>query len=591
MPQTRRKTPFSGKKKKDQLLQKRQLKGSQKYLRTQNDNDDGETTEDNEFIARKLMMRSQPSGGAGGRNKNVNRYNLCFYQESRKELERLKLEGLKPYNPATPKQREIDASFYEGYDFPIRPEWSYDMDKVTLDRNENKYFREYVEKLQDKQKSENKDLSLFELNLETWRQLWRVLEISDILLIIVDVRYSTLMFPPALYDHIINKLGKHAILILNKVDLVAPEVVVAWRDYFKTTYPGLPVVIFASNPAQAKNGTQQRRRLDYKRSIEGVYNIFKECQKIVQSEVDLTSWEQKILEDMNVDNVCLDNEIETVEKCTDELQSTMPHEGDGQKHEKYHKGILTLGCVGFPNVGKSSLINALKGRKVVSVSRTPGHTKHFQTIFLTNLVRLCDCPGLVFPSSTSKYLQVMLGSFPISQLQVPYRSIQLIAEHLDLPKILKIHLPEDYDEWSPVAIADAWAFKRGFIIAKSGRPDRYRAANHLLRSCVAGQLQLILQFYPPQFNEQREMWLKHADIEEVKKYQNLPGDDDNDEDDKNNMDNEDTSSLNSESAYDTDELSSSNDETNADEDDEDLNERELTPPSTSRNTFALLEDD
>lgn len=32
-------------------------------------------------------------------------------------------------------------------------------------------------------------MSYFELNLETWRQLWRVLEISDIVLIIVDIRY------------------------------------------------------------------------------------------------------------------------------------------------------------------------------------------------------------------------------------------------------------------------------------------------------------------------------------------------------------------------------------------------------------------
>lgn len=202
---------------------------------------------------------------------------------------------------------------------------------------------------------------------------------------------------------------------------------------------------------------------------------------------------------------------------------------------------------GFPNVGKSSLINALKGRKVVSVSRTPGHTKHFQTIFLTNTVRLCDCPGLVFPSSTSKYLQVLLGSFPVSQLQVPYRSIQLMAEHLDLIKILKIHLPEDYDEWSPVAIADAWAMKRGFIIAKSGRPDRYRAANHLLRCCIAGQMQLILQFYPPKFNEQREHWQNHPDIDEIKKFQNLPVDEEAEQEQQN--DNEDTSSVNSESMY------------------------------------------
>uniref|UniRef100_A0A1I8P0L4 Guanine nucleotide-binding protein-like 1 n=1 Tax=Stomoxys calcitrans TaxID=35570 RepID=A0A1I8P0L4_STOCA len=586
MPQARRKVPYSGKKKKDQLLQKRQLKGPQKYLRTRSD--DGETTEDNEMTVRKLMMRSQTAGSG---NRNSNRYNLCFYQESKKELERLKLDGLKSYSPATPEQREIDAGFYEGYDFPIRPDWNYNMDKATLDRNENKYFREYVEHLQQKQKAENKDLSLFELNLETWRQLWRVLELSDILLIIVDVRYATLMFPPYLYDYIVNKIGKQAILILNKVDLVAPEVVVAWRCYFHETYPGLPVVIFASNPLQSKKGTQQSRRMNYKRGIEGVHNIFKECQKIVQSEIDLTGWEQKILEDMASDHAYLESEAETIaEKYFDETEeeeiSTMPHEGESENRTKYYKGILTLGCIGFPNVGKSSLINALKGRKVVSVSRTPGHTKHFQTIFLTNVVRLCDSPGLVFPSSTSKYLQVLLGSFPISQLQVPYRSIQLMAEHLDLPKILKIHLPEDYDEWSPVAICDALAIKRGFIVAKSARPDRYRAANHLLRSCVSGQFQLILQFYPPKFNTQREMWVEHTDVAEVKKYQNLATDGQGEED---IHDNGDTSSINSESAYESDENSSSNDETNADEDDEAA--EQSTQPSTSRNAFALLEDD
>ena len=44
--------------------------------------------------------------------------------------------------------------------------------------------------------------------------------------------------------------------------------------------------------------------------------------------------------------------------------------------------------------------------QVVSVSRTPGHTKHFQTIYLTPTVKLCDSPGLVFPSLVSKSMQV-----------------------------------------------------------------------------------------------------------------------------------------------------------------------------------------
>lgn len=40
----------------------------------------------------------------------------------------------------------------------------------------------------------DKVMSYFELNLETWRQLWRVLEISDIILVIVDIRYPVTEF-------------------------------------------------------------------------------------------------------------------------------------------------------------------------------------------------------------------------------------------------------------------------------------------------------------------------------------------------------------------------------------------------------------
>jgi len=71
-----------------------------------------------------------------------------------------------------------------------------------------------------------------------------------------------------------------------------------------------------------------------------------------------------------------------------------------------HCDYITIGLVGHPNVGKSSLINGIMGKTVVSASRTPGHTKHFQTIHLTENVRLSDCPGLVFPSLLPKPVQV-----------------------------------------------------------------------------------------------------------------------------------------------------------------------------------------
>ncbi|CAG2069092.1 unnamed protein product, partial [Timema podura] len=91
---------------------------------------------------------------------------------------------------------------------------------------------------------------------------------------------------------------------------------------------------------------------------------------------------------------------------------------------------------------------------VVSVSKTPGHTKHFQTIHLTSTVRLCDCPGLVFPSKVPKTIQVLMGSFPIAQLRDPYSAIRYLAERCDLPKLLKLKHPENDEEWSAIDVCD-----------------------------------------------------------------------------------------------------------------------------------------
>jgi ribosome biogenesis GTPase A len=198
------------------------------------------------------------------------------------------------------------------------------------------------------------------------------------------------------------------------------------------------------------------------------------------------------------------------------------------ERSRFEHGFVTIGCCGFPNVGKSSLLNSLNGRKVVSVSKTPGHTKHLQTIFLTKTVRLCDCPGLVFPSLVTKPLQILAGMYPIAQLQEPYSAIRYISERIPIVCILKLKHPEiennkeeakdnkwsdrEYD-WSPLDICEGWAVKRGYFTAKACRPDVYRAANEILRMSLDGRL--CLSLLPPKFTKEKELWECHQETKEL----------------------------------------------------------------------------
>ena len=168
-----------------------------------------------------------------------------------------------------------------------------------------------------------------------------------------------------------------------------------------------------------------------------------------------------------------------------------------------------------------------------------GHTKHFQTINVTRSVRLCDCPGLVFPSTAPKPLQVVMGSYPISQLREMYSVLQYVARQevyfsficslsniydfvcrrINLPEILKLSHPDEDSEnpkWSAFTIAEAWAFKRGYTTARSNRPDLNRSANHLLRMNLDGKIPL--HIIPKGYFESRNRQEDHEDTEGLRRH-------------------------------------------------------------------------
>eukprot|EP00898_Chlorokybus_atmophyticus_P005984 jgi/Chlat1/6387/Chrsp44S00451 len=164
---------------------------------------------------------------------------------------------------------------------------------------------------------------------------------------------------------------------------------------------------------------------------------------------------------------------------------------------------VTAGFVGYPNVGKSSTINALVGQKKTGVTSTPGKTKHFQTLIVRPGLVLCDCPGLVFPSFTSsKAEMVTAGVLPIDRLTEHRGPVGIVAKRVPrevLEKTYSIHLPPPLEHEDPNRPPTASELLRAYCVAhgwygNGGLPDETRSSRQLLKDYLSGK---ILYCHPP----------------------------------------------------------------------------------------------
>jgi nuclear GTP-binding protein len=103
------------------------------------------------------------------------------------------------------------------------------------------------------------------------------------------------------------------------------------------------------------------------------------------------------------------------------------------------KKTITVGIIGFPNVGKSSIINSLKRGKVVGVSSTPGYTKSMQEIILDRNIKLLDCPGVVFSNNNTEST-TLHNVIRIEDIKDPVEVVNLI-----LKKVTRQTLAEIYE--------------------------------------------------------------------------------------------------------------------------------------------------
>lgn len=135
---------------------------------------------------------------------------------------------------------------------PRRPHWDSTTTPEQLDRMERDSLLEWRRGLAELQENNDLLMTPFERNLEVWRQLWRVIERSDLVVQIVDAR-NPLLFRSDDLEKYVKDVDprKENLLLVNKADMLTLEQRQAWADYFQAA--GIAYKFFSAQLAKERN--------------------------------------------------------------------------------------------------------------------------------------------------------------------------------------------------------------------------------------------------------------------------------------------------------------------------------------------------
>ncbi|KAL8716482.1 MAG: hypothetical protein Q9225_006192 [Loekoesia sp. 1 TL-2023] len=290
-----------------------------------------------------------------------------------------------------------------------------------------------------------------------------ILSSSDIILCVLDARDPNGTRSQEIEREIMaaDSSSKRLILILNKIDLVPPQVLKSWLTYLRRYFPTLP--LRASTPAPNAR-TFDHKSLTVKRTSETLLRALKTY-----------------------------------------------------AHGKQLKRSTTVGIIGYPNVGKSSVINALTSclsggsatrfrSTACPVGAEAGITTALREVKLDKKLKLLDSPGIVFPASnietkTSKKDDqarlILLNAIPPKQITDPVPAVTLLISRLSSSQTLFENLLSVYGipPLVPGANGDVTtdflvqvARKRGRL-GKGGVPNLTAAAMTVITDWRDGRIQ------------------------------------------------------------------------------------------------------
>lgn len=174
-------------------------------------------------------------------------------------------------------------------------------------------------------------------------------------------------------------------------------------------------------------------------------------------------------------------------------RSLVPHRGKPGRP-------LRVMIMGIPNVGKSTLINTLAGKRIAKVGDRPAITKSPQQIDLRDGVLLFDTPGILWPNLEDQQGAYRLAaSGAIGDNAMDYQSVALFAADFLLQNYSEFLVQRYKLKELPaeaVALLDEIGRRRG-CLGPGGVVDSYRAAEALLRDLQGGKIGHISFERPP----------------------------------------------------------------------------------------------
>lgn len=164
-----------------------------------------------------------------------------------------------------------------------------------------------------------------------------------------------------------------------------------------------------------------------------------------------------------------------------------------RQYGKLHsdKRQISVGVIGYPNTGKSSVINCLMGKKCCKAAPVPGETKVWQYITLMKRIFLIDCPGVVYDTGDDETETVLKGVVRAERLENP---VDFIGPILD--RVKKEYMQRQYNvyDWTdPIDFVSKVAIRSGKLI-KGGEPDLNNVSVHIINDWQRGKLPY---FVPP----------------------------------------------------------------------------------------------